>query len=252
MDSDDKVEINQVEINHALGRMLGLLLFGLGIVIAAALSVGIAWADFEASMFDMPPPMDGPYEALHCPLMISRGESRSVTAQFDNPSTRAVRRLIRVHVSDGFVSLVREIRGTLELAAGESQTFAWEVSPADAAWDRFVLVRVNVLRSNPLPSMTATCGIWVLPLPWPSGRILAPIAITLGFVLTVAGLGLWLRSGHSQAGRRPLSAALATLAILTLGALAATLLSGWLWGGLLLILTVIVLLVIGAWTLEGN
>ena len=233
-------------------RSLGLLLYTLGVGTALMLAAGAAWADFEASLFDAAMPAEEQITSLRCPILITGNETGTVVASFTNPSARPVRRNIRVHVSDGFVTLMREVEERIVLAAGERRQFQWTVTPQDAAWDRVILVRVYVLRTYPLPSMTGACGVLSLALPFLSGSQFTFLVLVASLLSTGLGLGLWVGENRPLKKRgRSAAVAMICLAGVGLASIVATLSGWWLASSVAVVVGVLLAIVLVTWALEA-
>ncbi len=121
--------------------IISLIVFSIGAMIGIAFNGLAAWADFEASLFDSALRGDDQLSGLRCPVFIGSNETGRLSAEIKNPLDRTIAPKIRAHVSDGFVSLLREIDQQPSLAPGATQTLEWTVTPADAVWGRFILFR---------------------------------------------------------------------------------------------------------------
>jgi uncharacterized membrane protein HdeD (DUF308 family) len=177
-----------------LTSALGIVLFSLGTVVGLALALFMNWADLESRLFD--PSLSGESVLrLRCPVLMGRDELVHVSASFRNPLERDVRYVIRAHVSEGHVLLMRQLDTQLPLPPGESERLEWEVTPADAAYGLFALVKVHQFRLYPLPGRQGSCGVVLVDFPLPGGLM---FAIALG--LTVLGMGggylLWARANR--------------------------------------------------------
>ena len=221
-------------------QLYGLSLFLGGFLVAVLFGAAAVWADVEAAMFDAALIAEGErLRTISCPTIMTTGESATVYASFSNPTEREVSLPIRARISDGFVTLIREERSDLVLAPGETRRYSVAVTASDAAYDRFVLVRIHQLRSAPHPYRQGTCGIIVLDIPYLSGGHIVTLLLALSLGAMAGGLRLW--SSHSRVGPSRtehlalmlILAALAALAIVTgvigwwglgLGVLALTLL----------------------------
>jgi hypothetical protein len=229
-----------MKIRSKAVRFVSVLLFSVGILLGLALLASAAWGDFEASMFDLSLPSDGPLSTLRCPVLITASESGTVSATFDNRSERPIQRRIRIHVSDGLVTLLREEKSMLPLDPGEKQRLEWTVTADDAVWRSLILARVYQYRQYPSPSRTAACGILVVDAPFFTGsQILALVLVTTLLCIGIGG-GLWVAANRPLAGRKQrLTYGMAFLAGTVLLGLFASLLGWWLLGGLCLILALL-------------
>lgn len=222
------------------------MLFVLGFAAATVLTALSVWGDLEASLFDSSSVAETSLRSLRCPVFIGRAETGHVSASFTNTSERPVERAIRVHISDGRVSLMREERVQEPLEPGATAHLRWPVRLNDAAYGYLVLARVSTLRQFPMPSETGSCGILVLPFSLMRG---GP-ALAAWLALSLAALfgGGWLYLSDRQLRvRRPRSA----LTIIALGGVAVAglivgLLGLWTAGVLVLALTFLMLIALFA------
>lgn len=203
-----------------------------------------AWADLEASLFDASITADVVLNDLRCPQFITPEEIRTISIRLQNPTDRILRQTARIHVSYGFVSLMREESVIIEMQPRETRQLEWFVSAEDAAWGRLVLVRLHLFRSFPLPSRTATCGIVLVNLPWLNGNHITLLLAVLTVVGTLGGWRLWVKT-HQPLVNRPRNVAalmVAWIILLVVGNLLA--LSGiWVAAGVLFLLSIIFLII---------
>ena len=231
------------------GRILSVILFSVGLLLGLAFSAAAVWADLEASLFDSALGADESLKTLNCPVIITPKESGVVSARFGNPSDRAVLRTVRAHISYGFATLIREASTQFVLEPGESRKLEWEVGSDDAAWERLVLVRINVLRNHPLPSVTGSCGILVMNLPVLTGGQFVALILTLSLLGIAAGAALWASERSSWTARmQALTIPLAVLTALVLAAMLTGALGWWALGLLLILFTLILAASVAAWT----
>jgi hypothetical protein len=171
-----------------------------------------------------------------------------VSARFENTGQRPVARAIRVHISQGFVTLFREEDVKLPLQPGERQRLAWEVTADDAAFgSSLILVRISTLRQAPMPSQSNACGIFVVDLPWVSGALVTAAWLGLGLLGIGAGGWLWLRASRPlTARRRSAGNAMVTVAIAAIAALAVGLAGFWVFGIALLAILVLLLIALAS------
>jgi hypothetical protein len=169
-----------------------MAIFVLGLSAATIYQSITSWGEIEASMFSPGMPVDDRLDTLRCPLIITSNEVATVSATFENPTDRDRIRIVRASISEGLLTLRREITTNLSLEPGEVRTLEWEVSAADAAWGRYVFVRVFTPRSGPmLPAQTKACGILVVNWPWLKGSHIANTLFILGLLGPILGFGIW-------------------------------------------------------------
>lgn len=223
-------------------RILGVLIFSTGVLLGMALFGIIVWGDFEATMFDPSIKRDASLTTLRCPVMMTKAEAGTVTATFTNPLERPIELYTRAHITEGYVTLMREINTTLPLDPGETKPLQWAVTSDDAAFGRLILVKVTVNRKYPLPSRQGTCGILVIGLPYFTGNQVFALAFVASLLSMAGGMGLWV------VANRPLRE-LGRDVMVAMGALAGSVLVGtvgglrgsWMFGGLVFVFTVLLI-----------
>ena len=223
-------------------RILGVLIFSVGVLLGMALFGIIVWGDFEATMFDPSIKQDAPLTTLRCPVMMTKTETGAVTATFTNPLERPIELYTRAHITEGYVTLMREINTTLSLDPGETKPLQWTVTSDDAAFGRLILVKVTVNRKYPLPSRQGTCGILVVGLPYFTGTQIFAFTFAVSLLSMAGGAGLWV------VANRPLKG-LGLDVISAMGVLAGSILAGtivglrgsWMFGGLIFVFTVLLI-----------
>ncbi len=193
-----------VRLRKGLAHPLSALLFAVGLLCGMVLFGTVIWADFEAALFSPAIQQDAPLRSLRCPVMITRSETGSVTASLRNPLERSTERYVRAHITDGYVTLMRELNSLVPLAPGETQRLEWTVTADDAALERLILVKVIVRGRYPLPSRQGTCGIVVVDVPILSGNQVFALGFGASLLSVAAGLGLWARASEpaGEAGQQ--------------------------------------------------
>jgi len=223
-------------------RILGVLIFSAGVVLGMALFGGAAWGDFEASLFNTSMRGEAPLTTLRCPVMMTAAGPGTVTATFTNPFEKPVDYYIRAHISQGYVTLMREEITNLPLDPGETQAVQWTVTPDDAAYGRLILLRVRLAAKYPLPSRHGSCGILVVDLPYFSGNLIFAFALAASLLSMTGGAGLWVVVNRPLSGLGlDVTRAMSALAGSVLAGTIVGLLGWWLPGGLILVFTVLLL-----------
>lgn len=225
---------------------LGLYVFFVGILLGMLFTMMITWADFEASLFDASTDSSAlKLESLKCPVLLNGDETGTVKASFANPADWALRRTIDTHISHGFVIMMREERTRIDLQPGEKRTLQWTISPEDAAWGRFILVRLHVQRAGALPPRSGSCGVLVVDLPFGNGAQITAMIIGMSVLLMAIGAILWIRGTEAQnKDLRSVDYIALTLAPVIMTALVTSMLGVWLISAILLILAVLAIVTI--------
>lgn len=204
-------------------RRLGVILFAFGILLGMALIAVTIWTDLEASFFDsvMGSRGDESLKTLRCPVLMTTSETGRISATFENTADKPIELRLRAHVTDGFVTLMREVNTTLPLEPGEKGKAEFTLSAEDRAYRWLILARVLQFRHYPLPARQAACGVLVLDVPFLTGNQLFALTIALTVLCLGGGIALW-----SVANWPLRRSALATAR--TMGALVVSLLIGFL------------------------
>lgn len=174
---------------------VSLVIFAVGVILGLGLIAIPVVADLEAALFDPGIQTRARLTSLRCPVVISRDETATVSARLKNTLDRNTSFFVRVHVTDGFVTLMRENTFRLELAPGEAQRVEWTINASDAVFERLVLVRATARGGYPLPQRGATCGVMVLGVPFLTGNQAYAAGLVVSLSCIVAGGWLWL-SNH--------------------------------------------------------
>lgn len=166
-------------------RVASFLLYApywVGVLAGLYLTVVAAWADMEAAFYGFRRVADLGLRGLSCPVLMTRGETRTISLQVSNPLDTSLRPVVRAEISTSL--LPEEFIEPLELAPGETRRLEWEVGPENIDLQRFIFAKALVYSVYPLPNQEATCGIFILNLPG-SGRTIFALLL----LLTFGGLG---------------------------------------------------------------
>ncbi|HID84512.1 MAG TPA: hypothetical protein EYP54_05330, partial [Anaerolineales bacterium] len=82
-----------------------------------------AWGDWEALQFDTMVAFrsEKTLPTLRCPVLMTTGESGTVSVVIRNPTDREITRTVRVHISTGDILAMREFIERVPLGPGESR-----------------------------------------------------------------------------------------------------------------------------------
>lgn len=172
-------------------RIIGVAIMILGIVLLVYLGVLTMWGEIEASFFNSSLRSDEPLSSLTCPAVITPSETAYVSGTFDNPSDKVVDMEVRTYVSAGYVTLMNEYITTFTLAPGEAKRVEIPITAEEAAYDRFVMVRMHQMKRLPFPYLNAACGIALINLKGITGSQFVVLAFSLGIILAAGGIILW-------------------------------------------------------------
>jgi hypothetical protein len=243
MGGQSNAEVKGTMRKVTLIRTLSVLIFSAGVLLGLALSAAAVWGDLEAMQFDRDLTLlrDASLTTLRCPVILDRQETGTVRASFTNSLERPVILLIRAHVSR-YLTLLREDVVRLSLEAGEKQSLEWTVDAEDIVYEHLILVKVHQHRRYPLLGRTGSCGIIVLDLPGLTGTQVVVGAIAGSLLGIALGLVLWTRTARPLVGSSlEVVRAMGLVAASTVLTVLASLLGWWMWGGLALIATILLI-----------
>jgi len=229
---------------------MGLYLFFGGILVGMFFAALLTWADLEAYLFN--PPIDPQtlnLKSLRCPILLNEDEMGVVSATFPNPADRTRRRTVDSFITQGSVLLTQEERERFDLEPGEERTLQWTISPENAAWGRFIFVRIQVQRNTPLPARAGSCGVLVSHLPYGTGSQIIIVTVGASLLLMVGGAALWLAEDSQRRQLRRVDYLTLAIAPITLVAMMFSMIGMWLGSGLLLLLILLLIVSIMTWTL---
>jgi hypothetical protein len=176
----------------------GLLLFSLGLIIGLFLWTGSVWADLEGYMFQPATHADKSEFYLNCPNLITKSDFGVISMGIKNEYDKDVKKVVRGHKSLGYVIYVASDETSLELKPGESEVVHWYIYPEDAAWNRFILFRVNIISSRGPGITTASCGVMLINVPFLNSNQFFLLALLLGTLLIGSGIFLMYKSSMLQ------------------------------------------------------
>ena len=178
-------------------RSTSLLIYSIGILVGMAIAGGIIWSDLETSLFDSGISPDSPLR-LSCPVAITRDEIGKISATIQNPTEREKSFFVRTHISEGYLSLLREINQKISVASGGKETLTWEIYASDAVYERVVMFRVLVSPSYPIPSQGNFCGVLVLDIPWLTGTQTFLLLLIISLASVIGGSILWRKANPTM------------------------------------------------------
>lgn len=220
-------------------------LFAFGLVMAVLVTFATFWPNMEASLFDTGTTAEESLPTLSCPRVLSADETSQISVTINNPLERQATLLVRARISEGRLTLQRQFSGYVDLAPGETRELSWEISPADAVYNRVIMASVYTGPSRPIPNRQGSCGVLVLPFGGLSGELIMFSAIAFSLVtMGVGGVGLWQHSSLLKSNYQLSFIPIAILMVLVLVSLLMGLFSLWVGAILVLILALLMLVII--------
>ena len=211
-------------------NITSLLIYSIGILTGMAIAAGLIWSDLEASLFD-----SGISPAsllqLNCPVAISTHETGMISATIENPTEKEKSFFMRTHISEGYLSLMREIKGQVSVPPDDKETISWEIFAEDAVYDRVVMFRIYINPSYPLPSQGNFCGVLVLDIPWLTGTQFFITLLVISLAAVIGGSILWRKANPRMTeNTQSLTNAMNALALIIFGMIAISYYGLWVLG----------------------
>ena len=170
-------------------RLLGSVIFLLGILLGLALALSAIWGDFEGFSYFNTGAGYQSFNGLVCPILMTRSEKSIVTADFENPSGQEFEPYYEVAISAP--GSWRKLEGQLSIPAHTARSIQWTVDANDIDLGFFIFVDVQVLPVAEYSTREGTCGIMVLDLPGVTGGQIFASTLAVSLIGLVLGLGLY-------------------------------------------------------------
>ncbi len=185
-----------------LPNKTGILTFMIGAIVGFGMFLNTFFQDTEAIIFSALVSGDSTLGSLSCPEIITTHETGEVRAKIHNPTKKEQYRSVRTNISEGFLTLRREIDEHYYLEPGETINVAWPIYPEDAAYGYLILAKVYLFRQDPLPSYVGACGVLVLDIPLIKGWHLIGLVWVVSLGLMAAGYRRYIRHNQPLNGRK--------------------------------------------------
>jgi hypothetical protein len=224
-------------------RTLGGVIFFIGVFLGLALSLAAVWGAFEGISYYYTGAGYPSFNGLDCPMLMTRSETGTVTASFDNPSGQEIEPYYEVTIS-GQAS-TRKFEGQLSVLAHTSKSIRWTVDANDIDLGFFIFIDMDVLPVAGYSTREDTCGIIVLNHAGPTGGQVFNLTLAASLLGIGIGLGLWENAASMKFNSSlNLLRAVKTLGITVLLALLTSIMGWWLAGILFCVLTILLLVII--------
>jgi hypothetical protein len=227
--------------NNPPSLLLGLLSYTIGTAVGLFLILVAAWADLESTTYGFPRLASAGLGGLQCPILMTRGETATISFGMSNTTDNRISPSVRTHISTRV--LPEEFNENFELTPGESRRLEWQVDTENIDMGRFIFAKVLLFSSHPIPSREASCGIFILDLPG-TGGILLPILVMLSLIGTGWGLYQLNKSRTSSEWLRRHFGSMTFLAALMVLGFLFIFIGGWVFSLLVLVLAVLTVLVL--------
>jgi len=222
-------------------RFLSILIFIIGVLIGLFLFGYAVWGDFEAAIFDSLITEEGKTR-ISCPVIINNTESGNVKLVIRNPTDEPIVNRVWTKITNGAISILDESRERYDLQPGDKETLEWEVNADNAVYGgRLILVKIRSDVTYPLTDREGSCGIIVVNTSAITGVQIVGIVLATSIIFIVTGLVIWWKINKPLKHRDNLVfRAMVSLGAITVLGLVTGLIGFWLAGGIILIISILV------------
>ncbi len=169
----------------------GNIIFFIGIFSGLALAVLAIWAALEVQAYYYTGETFEAFNGLHCPLLMTRSETGTITVSFDNPSDEEIQPYYKVETSG---PIPQQFENQIVVPPHSSKNIEWTVGVNDIDLRSFIFSRVEILPSAGHGSRQAICGIPVLNIPGATGEQVFIFTLLLSLSAIAIGFTWWSRS----------------------------------------------------------
>ena len=224
--------LNKISSRHTAG----ILIFIFGVVCASTLTAALTWANLEAAFYGFQRTgSDDRLSGLACPALMTPYETGTIRISFANPTQQELTPVIRIDLSTPAVP--DSSQEQINIQAGQTGLVTRPVSAANIDLGFFIFAKASSYSTSPLPTAEATCGTLILNVSFLNGAQIFGLWLGVGLLLMPLGLWLW-STDAALADHRSENAAKA-LALVALVGLFAGIQGQWLFGMLLLAVSVL-------------
>ena len=220
-------------------RMLGYVIFFLGVSVGFVLTAITIWDRLEAISYFFKGTTYDPFHGLQCPVLMAPTEKGMVTAVFNNPTNEEDTFYYRAEISGA--PYRRQIEDHIAVSPHQTKSIQLAVDANDVDLLFFIFVKMHALPSAIRPSQEAVCGILMVDVLGLTGVQLSIMAIVLSFLGIAIGLGLWQQA--STKADRNTQRLIPALGFVVLLAMFAGAMGWWIAGVALLVITLLLLVI---------
>jgi hypothetical protein len=186
-----------------------------------------------------------PLRTLDCPVLLTSKDDGQVSASITNTTEREIEFRYRAIISQGSATLVREENTAVLVPADAVGIIYWGITPQDAAYGNLILVKVRRFPKFGFPASEGSCGVMFVDTSIMTGVQLLILSLASGFSLMAIGTALWF-SLHRPLKADALATARSMVALLLFIGVSTILglLGFWLFAGIALVITALLIAVI--------
>jgi len=186
-------ELLVIEPKPAL-QSLGFLSFSIALFLGMLLTLARVWPDSEATMYGFVKYGHPRITSFKCPPLMTSSDHDSVTLKLQNNLDKPITWYVNAQITSDV--LINSFNDTLQLQPGESRLLSWQIDSTNITLGNFILAHIFTSAAMANGMREATCGTFVLKLPFTGGTTVYYTAS--GLTAVGLGLGLWLWRRHTR------------------------------------------------------
>jgi hypothetical protein len=232
-----------MSMGKKITHFLGQLVFLIGILSGMLLSGMFVWVNLEHYLYGFDSLHGRPIRTLKCPLIMTTSETGKVRVSFKNDLDQTSEFNLRADFSTS-TGGIESTRSKVSIEPGKTQQYEWEVTSDNVTRHIFIFAKVFAYAAYKLPFREASCGIWVVNVPYLTGQQIFILLFTLTLVgITIGQVLLELSDRAIRDNRLNIHRLMRFWAFLVLLDLFACL-QGWLLPGIILLIAIVLIGVI--------
>ena len=212
------------------------IIYLVGIIAGLGLTLIATWGDLEAAFYGFARTGGLRLSSLSCPILMHTNETSSFSIKIRNSTDRKLSPSVKTDISSSTAPITTYEAIVLE--PGETKKMEWALGPENIDLNRFIFARAWVYASYPLQDREGTCGVLIHPFPI-SGSVVT--WVLLGLTVLGVGIGVYgQKQAEGQIGSGMKVSRYMLLAILVVAGLISAYLGIWLFGVVILALSLLV------------
>jgi hypothetical protein len=169
-------------------NFFGQFIFLIGILSGLLLSAMFVWVKLEHYLYGFYSFHGaGSIRTLKCPLILTNSETGKVRVSFKNDLDQTSEFKLRADFSTSTGGIESAPPEMVSIDVGKTQEYQWEVSSDNVTRHYFIFAKVFALASYKQPFREASCGIWVLNVPYLTGQQIYLLLLSLTLVGILVG-----------------------------------------------------------------
>jgi hypothetical protein len=225
---------------HKSGSNLFVAFFVVGALLGLTFTLLATWADLESVHYAYDFRASASFSGLKCPILMTANETNSFSAKIINTTDKLLSFSIKTEISSRRLP-VPSVE-YIELEPGQSKTLAWTMGPENIDLGNFIIAKVLVYGSYPIPNRESTCGVFILDLPT-SGTVITWTMVVLSLLGMGVGLyGLNQIQSSAQNGWE-ITRRLTFLSVVVIAGLIASFMGWWILGVLIIVIALLFIVI---------